>query len=121
MPAMKIESQAPIVGSALVGGMAQSWLVDHYPQWSWLLSLGLVGGGMYLGTRPGWQSTVGLGIASAGAAGLGLGLLQLGSGTQGAPALGTRRQIAARSLSLGGVNRSPAPAYSEEFEGIKVY
>ena len=116
---MRIEDQAPIVGSALVGGMAQSWLIDRYPQWSWLLSLGLVGGGMYLGTRHGWQEKVGLGIGSAGATGLGVGLLQIG-GTTG----GVTKQLGAGTpaglLPVGRVGRYPAPVYKEEFQPVRL-
>ena len=114
---MRVEDQAPIVGSALVGGMAQSYLIDRWPQWSWLLSLGLAGGGMFLGQRSGWQEKVGIGIATAGAAGLGVGLLQIG-GTSARRQLGAGRTQAL--LPVGKVSRYPAPVYKEEFQPVRL-
>lgn len=117
---MRVEDQAPIVGSALVGGMAQSYLIDRWPQWSWLLSLGLVGGGMYLGMRSGWQEKVGIGVSAAGAAGLGVGLLQInGTSARVAP-----RQLGAGKvaglLPAGQVSRYPSPVYKEEMQQVRL-
>ncbi len=85
---MRIEAQAPILGAALVGGMAQSYLIKKYPDWSWMMSLALIGGGVILGMRSGIMESIGVGIAAAGASGLGTGLVpvetagRMGAGRQ---------------------------------------
>ncbi len=115
---MRIENQAPIIGSALVGGMAQSWLIGKYPDWSWLLSAAMIGGGVYLGMRGGWQESVGVGIASGGAAGMGIGLLmpENEAGTTKPLGAGTPAGL----LPVGRVGRYPAPVYKEEFEPVRL-
>jgi uncharacterized RmlC-like cupin family protein len=78
---MRIEEQAPIIGAAFVGGMAQSWFIKKYPEWSWGISLGLIAGGAYIGTRTGILEKVGIGLAAAGASGLGTALVPIEAGT----------------------------------------
>lgn len=100
---MEIGKQMPIIGTALAGGMAQAYLIKKYPDWSWLLSLGMVGGGAFLATKPGWGESIGLGIACAGASGLGTSLLPVGEETtarQTAAEIVRRRELAAARQKL---------------------
>ena len=134
---MRIESQAPIIGVAFAGGMAQSYLIKQYPQWSWILSGLLIGGGVYLGTRPGWQETIGLGLAASGASGLGTALIptgtkaafeggvvrrQLGTGLGARMLQAGQAQREALGLEAGpGVgSRYPAPRQEEEFSSVRL-
>ena len=111
---MRMEDQAPVIGAAFVGGMAQSYLIQRRPDWSWMLSVAFIGGGIYLGTRSGWMETIGLGMATAGAAGLGTSLVPVG----GAGRV-VRREIGAvgrSALPMGtGVRTAP------EYQRLRLY
>ena len=137
---MRIEEQAPIIGSAFVGGMSQSWLIKEKPEWSWLLSLGLIGGGIFLGTRRGWQEQVGVGLAASGASGLSIGLMgmalvpkvegesAIGAGSEARARMlqAARTQRQALGMGMGAKNASgvgqryPAQVKEDEFEGIRL-
>jgi hypothetical protein len=119
---MRIEEQAPIIGSAFVGGMAQSYLLKRYPEWSWMLSGALVVGGAFLATKSGWMESIGLGVASAGASGLGTGLMPVGTTTTArrvstpvARAIGGRAQIGAPTGQ-----RYPSSARTPEFQNVRL-
>ena len=114
---MRVESQIPIVGSALVGGLAQSWLIQRWPQYSWALSLALVGGGMYLATRGGTMEQVGLGVASAGAAAIGTTLTPVTPGTTGRLGRVVRRPIGSTLQLPAGVGATAARV--PEFEEVR--
>lgn len=117
---MRMESQIPIVGSALVGGMAQSYLIQKYPTWSWMLSLAMIGGGIMLGSKPGWMESVGLGLAASGASGLGTALVPVEGTARAAPGGLIRRPISSR-LALP-VGRPAAPsimARTPQFENVQ--
>jgi len=111
---MYIGAQLPIVGSALVGGMAQSYLIKKYPEWSWLLSIGMIAGGIALGTKGGILESVGVGLAAAGASGLGTALVPAGEGTSSHPLGGWPTRRSGRTGSY------PAPARQPEFEGDRL-
>lgn len=75
----RMEEAVPLAGTAFLGGMSQAWLVRKYPEWSWILSGLLIAGGAYTSTRGGMLGTVGLGLMTAGAAGLGMALMPVTS------------------------------------------
>ena len=75
----RMEDAIPLVGTAFLGGMAQSYAVRKYPEWSWALSLALMGVGVYAATKGGVFTPVGLGLATAASAGLGMALMPIGT------------------------------------------
>jgi hypothetical protein len=113
----RVEDAVPVIAGGFIGGMAQSWLVRKYPQWSWLLSIALIGGGAYLSARGGTMGNVALGVATAGAAGLGMALMPVG----------TTRQVGGQSLAgrmlsgMGqGVGSFPGPIRAPEFDNVRI-
>ena len=96
---MRIESQVPVIGAAFVGGMAQSWLVQKYPEWSWTMSIAAIAGGVFLGMRTGWMESIGLGLAASGAAALGVTLVPITAGSPAGQSV-VRRQIAGRGQQM---------------------
>ena len=123
---MRVEAQAPIIGSSFVGGAAQSYLIRKYPNYSWLLSLGMIAGGAYLGTRSGWQESIGIGIASSGASGLGTALMPVGGENGTSVKVGSgmaSRQLAAANIqrrALGAGSRYPADVRESEFSTVRL-
>jgi len=121
---MRMESQIPIVGSALVGGLAQSWLVRKYPEWSWPLNLAVIAGGLYLGTRSGMMESIGVGLAASGASTLGVSLLPL-EGTARAVPGGVIRRAFAGAPARGALAPAtgsvwPAPRSADRFRTVRL-
>ena len=117
---MNLSAQAPVLGSSFVTGMAQSYLIKKYPDWSWMLSAVMVAGGAMLATRPGMLQNVGLGIAASGASGMGVALTPV---DVEAATAGRVRRVSAPIGSvkaLGTASRYPAPARDPEFDGIRL-
>jgi len=77
----RVDEAIPLIGTAFLGGMAQSYAVRKYPEWSWALSLGLMGIGVYGATKGGMWTPVGLGLATAASAGLGMALMPIPTGS----------------------------------------
>jgi len=101
----RMEDAIPLVGTAFLGGMAQSYAVRKYPEWSWALSLALMGIGVYAATKGGMFTPVGLGLATAASAGLGMALMPVTGATRtggGSRQLATRMAGVANLIGSGG-------------------
>ena len=119
---MRMETQIPIVGSALVGGLAQGWLLRKYPQWSWAMHLAVMGGGLYLGTRPGILESVGVGLAASGASALGSSLLpeEIVAGARANTSRAFARNPARGALAGATGSTWPAPRSAERFQHVRL-
>jgi len=116
----RMEDAIPLVGTAFLGGMAQSYAVRKYPEWSWALSLALMGIGVYAATKGGMFTPVGLGLATAASAGLGMALMPIT--TTGSP--NSTGGLAGRMLTgqsaMRRVGSYPGPVRAPEFEGVRI-